>query len=275
MALDHYVPSFILRNFAGDGGVLWVLDKESGNCYEKKGGKRQRYEAFAERNYNPFSTEVVLSRIESNASSVVAKLLGSAQRGMEPALSHLEKAHLCTFLFVQALRIPRVKHWVMSDEWEYDGEKETLWQMFSSLSEDNYPAGLDADAANSDVIDHEHLEKIFWLRMMRMNLNVATIGQVSKGSLLVSDEPCLIRRSLVRSGDRVIMPLSRDVFLELSQPRDSPGGLHVLDEKRVQALNRQSYRKAKRFIAGPSSTCLERLHGVEIWADQLRDGIGG
>ena len=259
MTLRHYVPNFILRNFADDNDVLWVLDKETRMYFSDKGAANRRYRAFAEHGYNPWNTESVLSDIESSAAPVIEQLIEHARCGLPPELDPTSKGRLCTFLLVQSLRIPRVKNWIMSKQWEYERDKQMLWQMFSELKNGNFPAGLEADAADPTVKDHDQLEKVFWLRMMEMNIFVATVGDRRGDGLIVGDEPCLMRRYLVRSGDVVVMPLASDVWLELSRPEDSPGGLGKLDRAWTHALNLQSYKKAHRFVAGTSEDCLREV----------------
>ena len=259
MTLRHYVPNFILRNFADDNGVLWVLDKETGKCFSDKGGDKRRYRAFAERDYNPPHTESVLADIESSAAPVVERLIEHARCGMPPELDPASKGRLCTFLLIQSLRVPRVKNWVISEHWEYERDKELLWQIFSELRNADFPGGLEADAADSTIENHEQLEKIFWLRMMKMNIFVATLGGTRGYGLIVGDEPCLMRQYLVRSGDVVVMPLASDVWLELSRPEDLPGGLSKLDRAWTEALNLQTFEKARRFVAGSSEDCLRNL----------------
>ena len=272
MALNHYVPNFILRNFAGKDGALWIMDKTKGCCWAKKGGG-DSYDAFAEHDYNPSSVEEVLTNIESKASRVVRKIIDFARQGMEPAIDAVENGHLCTFLFVQALRIPRVKSWVMNREWEFEGDRKELWKMFSNLSEGHYPAGLEAEVANVELREHEHLEQVMWLRMMDMSIDVVKVNAGTEGGFLISDEPCLMKRWLVASGDRVVMPLAKNVYIQLSRPEDSPGGMHGIRKELVEGLNLQSYLKAQRFIAGSSRECLDGLRDLAESADRPTGGL--
>lgn len=273
MSLYHYVPNLILRNFADDDGVLWIMDKKQARCWLDKGGGGTYDNAFAEHDYNPSSVEKVLNRIESKARWVVEKIIDLARCGMDPVVEPAEKGHLCTFLFVQALRIPRVKSWVMNEEWEFDGDKDILWQMFSDLSEDKYPGSLEAEKANANLTEHPHLEKIIWLRMMDMSMDVLRISSKTGAAFLISDEPCLMKRRLAHPGDRVIMPLAKDVCIQLSRPEDSSGGLHEIRGELVEELNVQSYTKARRFVAGPAQQCLGRVRDLAERAGRSTGGL--
>ena len=256
MSLNHYVPNFVLKNFADDTNGLWIMNKIQGHFFRDKGGGDTYDNAFAEHGYNPSDAESVLARIESMASPIVKKIIDLARAGKYAVLDSTEKGYLCTFLFVQALRIPRVKNWVMNKQWEFDGDKNTLWEMFSDLCENKYPVGLDAEKSNEDLTEHPHFEKIIWLRMMEMSINVMSIKKDTCNALLIGDEPCLMKGFLINKGDCLTMPLAKEVYIELLRPEESPGTWFELSEKDVQELNVQTYSKAHRFVAGVAKDSL-------------------
>ena len=93
---NHYTPNFILRGFATTTGRLWVLDKSSGCCWAKDGGPDDRFDAFAENNYNTLldpagkrdtSIEDYLEKIEDAAAPIVRDLVDYATAGLYPSLS--------------------------------------------------------------------------------------------------------------------------------------------------------------------------------------------
>lgn len=256
MSLNHYVPSFILKNFENENGVLWVMDKKDGHCFSDKG---ERNKAFAENNYNPDKVEDSLYQIESSASGIVKEILESARRDETPELNVSEKECLCNFLTVQILRVPRVKNWVMNKDWERPGDKEYLWRMCSELLDNIVIVDLKKAKVDVNLSEHPHLEKIICARMMDMNLNVLRIRQDLDMAFLISDEPCLMKGMLATSGDCVTMPLAKDVFIELSRPEDSPGGMHDASTAWIEELNLQSYVKADRLVAGSSREYLKSV----------------
>ena len=252
MSLNHYVPNFVLKNFADDTNGLWIMDKIQGRCFRDKGGGDTYDNAFAEHCYNPSNIEEVLTRIESMASPIVKKIIDFARSGENIVVDSTEKGHLCTFLLVQVLRIPRVKNM----QWEFEGDIDVLWEMFVDLCENKYPVGLEVEKSNENLTEHRHFEKIIWLRMMEMSINIARVENSAGTALLIGDEPCLMKGFLVKQGDRLTMPLAKDVYIELSRPGESPGTWFELSKKDVQELNGQTYSKSHRFVAGISHDLL-------------------
>lgn len=258
MSLNHYVPNFILKNFAHESNGLSILDKLDDRCFLDKGGGGSYDNAFAEHSYNPIHVEEVLSRIESNASPHVKKLIDSARCGEYAVLDAAEKGNLCTFLLVQSLRIPSVQNWVMKNQWELERDKDVLWQMFKDLCENKYPVGLESEKLNEELTEHPYLEKIIWLRMMDMNINVGTVKADPGTFLLIGDVPCLMKGYLAKQGDVLTMPLAKDVYIELSRPESSAGRWFELSNDDVHDLNVQTYSKACRFVAGACRDLLRR-----------------
>ena len=237
MSLNHYVPNFNLKNFTDNTDTLWVMDKIDGRCFHNR-SRRGRFDyAFAKHGYNPSVVEEVFAEIESKVSPIVEKVIDWARSGKYVELTSMEKGHLCTFLFVQSLRIPRVKNWVMSTRWEFESDREVLWQMFRDLCEDQYPVGLEAEKSNAEITEHPYFEKIIWFRMMDMNINVWTLNENACTSLLIGDEPCLKKGFLIKQGDFQTIPLAKDVYIELTRSDGGPGGRFELSERDVQDLN--------------------------------------
>ena len=262
MPKRHYVPDFILRNFAGADKVLWIMNKRTGETWCKKPSDRCRqagYDAFAQKNYNPNDVEEALTELESEAAPIVEQIVECARRGRTAAFDKAEKDRLCAFLLVQILRIPRMKDYAMNGNWEFPEVSQVFWQMLKNVSTHDMPAGLEADVANADVKAHEHLDYIMWKRMTAMIIDVTRISPVVDGGFLICDEPCLLKGWLLQSGDRVVMPLARDVCLQLSRPEDAAGELEICGPGFVNELNLQTLEKSQQFIAGPNRACLERL----------------
>ena len=259
LAKNHYVPNFILRNFANNDGVLWVMDKETGGCWPITGGKDGRYDAFAENGYNPADMEDTLALLEANAAPVVRKIVRSSRSGDEMRLGEGERDWMCRFLLAQSQRVPRMRDWVMTEaQWEFPDEDRAIYRkMLCDLSDGDWHADIEVDGLNATDEERFSPERSLWRWMMSMSFDVATIGSESNATFLVSDEPCLMEGSsdpYDATCDIVVMPLAKDVFLRLSRSDISPGELGSVEE-----LNQLAYRKTKKFIAGPSSECLARL----------------
>ena len=106
MAKHHYNPNFILRRFADEHGTLWLLDKNTGRCWPKRGGRRRRYEAFLENGYNTVtdssgadddSVEDFYTEIETRAAPVIDTMITVAHSGLMPAIGPEAKEYLIRF----------------------------------------------------------------------------------------------------------------------------------------------------------------------------------
>ena len=155
-ALQHYISNFVLVNFAGTGGALWIADKESGHCWVRRPRSQPpRYDAFAQKQYVPTVVDDVLTERESAAAPVMRKVVESARAGVAPDFRRADKQYLCAFLFVQILRAPRVKQWA---------EKLDPHALYEMLTD-----------RLTVPVDERHPERTFFLRMMEMALEVSRV----------------------------------------------------------------------------------------------------
>ena len=100
MPKHHYNPNFILRRFADDSDTLWVLDKDTGRCWPKKGGRQNRYDAFAENGYNTVknargadddSVEDFYTEVEARAAPIIDTLVSTAHARLLPHIGPVDK----------------------------------------------------------------------------------------------------------------------------------------------------------------------------------------
>ena len=235
MAKQHYVPNFILRNFAGPDGALWVFDKQARRCWRKNG---PRYDAFAENEYLPNNVDDVFAPRETAAGPAIESIILSARTAVAPNLDAADREHLCRFLLAQILRVPRLRGY---------GEKKRIRRsIYHSLLRDDLRG--DEDLA--------HPERGVFRAMLAMWPEVACARPGVQTPLLVNDEPCLWVGDLSQPGARIVMRLAKDVCVQLSHPADFAGGLHGLGADDVAFLNAEAFRKAARFVAGPTRDAL-------------------
>ena len=180
---QHYVPNFLLRNFAGQDGALWVANKQSARCSQVlPSSDPPRYDAFAENEYLPAEVDARFQRIESQGAPVVRKLITAARAGTVPDLSTRKKRELCRLLFLQVLRVPRVTAFGQALD------PDALYEMLTGD-----PRG-EADEA--------HPERTFFQTMFAMPVEVSRVREDAGMPLLIGDEPCLARAaSVAHSGD--------------------------------------------------------------------------
>ena len=228
--VQHYVPNFILKNFASPTKELWILNKKNGKCWSRKGGRRNRYEGFAENSYLPTDVDDALGRLECKAALIIRTILNDVRIGSLPRLSVKEKEDLCHFLYTQFFRVPRVKGF---------GEKRDPQVYFSMLKET--PVGMP---------DPEFPERELFEWMNSLNLSYALVEPSANVPLLVCDEPCL------HSDERVVMRIAKDVVIELSEGSGCVTGVDLIDSIGVRELNRETMELATEFVAGPTFDAL-------------------
>ena len=269
----HYTPNFILRGFASTAGRrLWVLDKTSGHCWAKDGGPDDRFDAFAENNYNSLldsagnrdvSIEDHLEKIEDAAAPIVRDLVDYAAAGIYPTLSDERRAELAQFLWAQHLRSPRVRERLKESQdarryFQQVVERATrLFGLDAAQAESllGRPEAFVRDAAKMMVMQTEtHRTRRF---MTGMSVDLVTVAARAV-HFVTSDRPCLIEPVATTEG-KVLMGLTQVVMLQLSRPDESDGELISVDADTAERLNRQTLRTATRFVAGPSRQYLKSL----------------
>ena len=240
---QHYVPNFVLKNFAGDDSTLWVLDKEEGriSCIEGKEDP-PRYDAFTANEYLPGSVDDSFGVKESKAAQVITKIIKQARNGDVPNLGPRQMKILCHFLLLQITRVPRVK------------------EFSEDLSASLYHEMLVDDVEGDEGVAHPN--RALFNRMRDLDLGVVVAPDPGVLSLLVGDEPCMCKGELTRPGDLVTMRIAKDVLLQLRHPDDDGGWHFVAEDEFVRALNVEAFNTATRFLAGPDRAQVEAFVGL-------------
>lgn len=270
----HYTPNFILNRFATAERRLWVLDKATGGCWAKDGGKDERYDAFAENHYNTITdsdgnsdlgVEHHLAKIEREAASIVDDLVRYAEAGLYPELSGKRRAQLSRFLWAQHLRAPWLRHHMMASEYSRRLFREAV-EKANRLFE------LEADRIDSlmgreDDFLTEAAKKVVTTTdtvrraanfMTTMSVDLARAPSGAGTSFITSDRPCLIS-PVARPVGKVVMALAKTVMLQLSRLEESQGDVLTLGADTIDMMNRQTLETAARFVAGPSREYLKGL----------------
>ena len=262
VSLNHYVPDFVIRNFADTNGVLWILDKTTSHIWCKKASVKSKgtgYDAFAEHAYNPITTEDQLAELERKTAPIIREIIENARTQTFSVLDQNDKEYLCAFLLVQTLRIPRVKDFATRRDWGYPQGRDLLWQMLKAICTKDLPNGLSVDIADPQLTEHPHFELIVWKRMTDMVLDVLCISDPTATNFVIGDEPCLRKGWLLQSDDCVVMPISKNVFIQFSFPEDSSGELSDCSLEMTNALNAQTFQNSQRFVAGSDPLYLKQL----------------
>ena len=233
---QHYVPNFILRNFASCDRTLWILDKNTGKNWAIKGGKNERYDNFAQNNYLPQDIDQVIGLLEEGTAPILKSILTDVRSGISPNLTCSDKESLCKFLVNLILRAPRVK----------DFGESLHSKLYYSMLQDN----LDAEQ------DDEHPERDLFQKLLRMNVEFGLVQPGTTTLLVICDEPCW------HSEKWVVMRIAKDVLIQLGNFNRPNFWIHKFDLNYVNELNREAMNKGRRFIAGPDCDTLQRLFTV-------------
>ncbi|AMV34676.1 hypothetical protein VN12_21300 [Pirellula sp. SH-Sr6A] len=106
---QHYVPQFLLRNFADSKGRVAVFDKATGRSFTtlpRGVAAEARFYDFIDGNGNTQTLEYELGKLEASISGMFAEII------KKESLAHLtndERAELAYFAAVQQLRVKAIR----------------------------------------------------------------------------------------------------------------------------------------------------------------------
>jgi hypothetical protein len=300
----HYVPQFILRNFASSGQEhLHAFDKSNGNTFKIAVG-----DAAAEKGFYSFDTDEVkgcaeefFTDIETKASPLVQKIVSDQKL---PKLSSKHKAVLAVLMVSQMLRsknhraisgqiVDMVRDLAVSEgtpefiEWVGENDKEKEKQMaIMSLKDqllDLTPALADKDIflylsnpADPLLIGDSPLTRMNTINQSRL---YGTTGLASQGvEIYLPLSPHLALAfmcpSIAEKMKQLVLIRGREapdvafeylLALEYSRPI-------TLDSSNVAFLNSQQVIAAERFVYSDSSD-FSLVHEMLKGDESLRGGM--
>lgn len=107
----HYVPQFILRNFANKSGKLYCFNKEEGKIYQsppRRLFKQDHLNTYrSEDGSESIHLEDSLSKLESDVSRIVRKVCNNVRGGCGISLTPSEHVIWGRFLMTQIARNPK------------------------------------------------------------------------------------------------------------------------------------------------------------------------
>ncbi len=108
--LHHYVPQFLLRNFADKKGKLWVLRKDTGKLFrastESVFAETHLYSTIDKAGAYDIALENAYSKLESDAAPIVTRMIKDVRQGAIPTLSEDERITWSQFYYQQMKRVP-------------------------------------------------------------------------------------------------------------------------------------------------------------------------
>ena len=271
---QHYIPQMLLKHFVDDKGHLHFYIKDS----PEKGVRSQRPDTLFYKNHlytftdldgnKDFSTECFFSKLESEANSVVCKIIDNARNGKLPCLTLAEREVWDRFFFLLSKRLPDVFARLLPDYLEC----EDFQQQYRDCK------GM----AESEPIDREDMQEFLWKEIWPrshqeedeamlykalptlswMNLWVAVVPKGQAG-LIVGSNP-VIRipghsPHLSDPGTELILALAHDVAVCFIH--DSRKILYELKHRDVRDFNRAVFDQST-MVAGRSRKQVESLVAV-------------
>jgi Protein of unknown function (DUF4238) len=109
----HYVPQFLLRNFTGEKGQLYVFDKLTEKTFQSTTGNVAAEGGFYdfELGGDRHSMEAHLSQIESRTASIISSILRDQSLAR---LTRVDRETVSLFAAIQQVRVNSVRHRIRS-----------------------------------------------------------------------------------------------------------------------------------------------------------------
>lgn len=276
MAKHHYNPNFNLRRFANEQRTLWVLDKNTGRVWAKKGGRSDRYDVFAENGYNTVryadgtddsSVEDFYTEVEALAAPVIDSIIRVTNVDLMPAIRAIDKDNLVRFLWAQWARSPSQRLHALRDgtaEGAVDEALQDASERFGvplffvqALFTNNLEQIIQNAIVKAPTGPDQPDGAVFHMR--RMAVDILKIPPSVEAHFITSDRSCLVE-PIRLPGGYVFMPISQNVSIQLTRPEDSSGVLASVGARTVERINKAILNAALRYIAGPSAEHLSALN---------------
>jgi len=280
MAKHHYNPNFILRRFANEQRTLWVLDKDTGRIWAKKGGRSGRYDVFAENGYNTVryadgtedsSVEDFYTEVEALAAPVIDTIISVTNIDLMPAIGAIDKDNLVRFLWAQWARSPAQRLHSLREGTAEGAVDEALQDASARLGvplffvQALFTNNLEQIIQNAIVKAPTGPDQpdgaVFHMR--RMAMDILKIPPSVESHFITSDRSCLVE-PIRQPGGYVFMPISQNVSIQLTRPENSSGVLASVGARTVERINSAILNAALRYIAGPSAEHLSALSNAVV-----------
>ncbi|MEI7996972.1 MAG: DUF4238 domain-containing protein [Methylococcaceae bacterium] len=193
---QHYVPQFILRNFAcGKSKKIWVFDKRNGKsfCSSVKNSACENYFYETSEDFASIGMEETLSKIEGFSSAIFQKI--TSEESLENLLS-LEHKFLCLFTTIQLIRTKTAREQIKTMN-----DLLVSWVENSGFSIDdveNLEKMTEEDVSNAHILDLKNLVSSLVPHVLDKSLSLV---KAPKGSVFfISDNPITLHNHFPREG---------------------------------------------------------------------------
>ena len=233
---NHYIPQFIIRQFADSEGFVYVYGTEA-----KEIRRLKPKDVFVVNNLYDDDVEHLLARVESRISRTLKSVLGSCRSGTKPNIPEAEILDCCRY--VAMLQLGRTR-FAKDIGVEALGRGHTDAELEDKLVEAGFRV---EDLGRAKRVQVEELAKLegrgktsgaYRQFMLKLIGNPAEVypdvarAVVAKGVVLASSESAFVlgdrgavstaraERPLDHPRSEVYFPVSRDIALSIHGPKD-------------------------------------------------------
>ena len=296
-AKQHYIPKFLLKQFADESGRLWVHDKDRRRTYPTSPGnafvQRDLYTTFRfghiPKNTHPesflqsmakdysYETERFANDLEGNVAPIVSRIIQNARSGQFPRLTEQQAACWKRFMLAMARRTPEsqrratsisgddafyeaVKARAEADNHELPDQESLYRDPQIRQLRDRVLANINAKFAAGDS-PRERLEEDRFCRETGLCVAVIRDPGTKNGFLIGSHGLAIVQRG--HPGDSIDgswLPIAHDVAILATSTPDNEYLLDLGSARRrvVEAINAGSYTQS-RIVAGRSEELVRSL----------------
>ncbi len=268
----HYVPQFILRNFANGNQKLYYFRRKDGSVRETSSKnvfvKNHAYTEEQEDGTKSAPVESELAQLEGLASDVIDKIITTARSGDGPMLAEPERRIWLRFLYSQFMRHPAAQKSarepdymsVIIDDIERDLgplSEEMRAYFLEPARKCRMARKATIRAIIYDPEEHSDLMPILESR----GIGVVVITNQSE-SFVIGDKPVLWLPSpatpLTFPECRLLYPISRDIMVHWGPSYVDSTLISLSDHADIRTLNAMAFAQSK-AVAGPSKALLQSL----------------
>lgn len=274
----HYIPQFILRNFADDESYLHCIAKHSP---EHKYFRTTPKNVFLETNlYTEFSedgtrstqAETKLSQIEGKFSEVITKIVEAVRSGGDPAVEPSDEDVLREFINLQINRHPEIKE-TLRNLCQRPGTLQSYVERWLGRPLNNaelealneFRGNRLADRVFTDTMNVPDDAPGSWMPdLKQQRIGICKIGE-GAGEFVIGDKQIVIipsetgDRNLMSPGVWLLYPISYDVGVLWGLMDWEKKRIIFADPRWVCDINQESFRTSQSIVAGRSERQIRLL----------------
>ncbi|MDP8245886.1 MAG: DUF4238 domain-containing protein [Candidatus Hinthialibacter antarcticus] len=268
----HYIPKFILDNFTDKNGYIHFSKTGISKSVEKSKPQNffiqnHLYSSINESNEKDTSFEIELSKIESEVSPVIRKIITSTRKKNLPNLYEDEKNKWDYFFYYQIKRVPEFYSKIVDNFEKYlDYAIDTFEQTERPLEEYEKELIQDEEVKkrlkkNSTIVALGRNEKKVLDILNKRGLAILYIQKQNQSFIMGSNPAIRIpnhgKTRLDDDGVELWLPISFDIAISPSFT-NPPEILQIAEMEEIRHINELSFKQSS-IIAGKSPKLIQSL----------------